>query len=71
MRGDRADAFHGLAYGCFNPRPCMRGDIYPKGSKAGFSQFQSTPLHEGRQQVWILWHRLGAFQSTPLHEGRL
>ena len=54
---------------CFNPRPCMRGDVVLV-SVSFFDLFQSTPLHEGRLLIIKQIHHLSVFQSTPLHEGR-
>ena len=34
------------------------------------TKFQSTPLCEGRRDVWELYRRKPVFQSTPLCEGR-
>ena len=54
----------------FNPRPCARGDYFSGGNLQNYIKFQSTPLCEGRQIIWIPWSSYKPFQSTPLCEGR-
>ena len=37
---------------CFNPRPSVRGDFQPVPRSGAKGRFQSTPLREGRQQIF-------------------
>ena len=36
----------------FNPRPSVRGDASAASAERSISPFQSTPLREGRQQMF-------------------
>ena len=40
--------------GCFNPRPCARGDIVSIAFILPIYWFQSTPLCEGRRLILII-----------------
>jgi len=53
----------------FNPRPCVRGDLYHSGRSRGFPQFQSTPLREGRQEIQVCVHPLACFNPRPCVRG--
>ena len=54
----------------FNSRPCERGDAESGGSSQNWSQFQFTPLREGRLFRQDSAGITGKFQFTPLREGR-
>ena len=54
----------------FNSRPSARGDSGER-CDCGCSQFQFTPLREGRLSILPLPTARQAFQFTPLREGRL
>ena len=54
----------------FNSRPCERGDLRRQPPPGRHSQFQFTPLREGRPVLRDLMCSSWLFQFTPLREGR-
>ena len=56
--------------GCFNSRPCVRGDMANGYREDLTLVFQFTPLREGRPKLKTLRKGRKLFQFTPLREGR-
>lgn len=52
MRGDACSRCMRSSIACFNPRPAVRGDTEGKKHDIKRDSFQSTPLREGRQQMF-------------------
>ena len=48
MRGDEGYDAHSESSTCFDPRPCMRGDLCIGYKLGNGALFRSAPLHEGR-----------------------
>src|SRR5690606_19974789 len=54
----------------FNPRACVRRDVYPLTTSATRGLFQSTRLREARPTGALVQYGSNVFQSTRLREAR-